>query len=137
MTDDGDVWWEGNDATPPASTLSTGCAAVDAGLAAARRRTPTPASPRPPQQCPVIAQEWEDPKGVPIDAILFGGRRATIVPLVMEAFNWLHGTFLGRDMASSENHRRRRRQGRRSAPRSRWRCCPSAATTWATTSPTG
>src|SRR5205807_3602295 len=59
-------------------------------------RFTTPAS-----QCPVIAPEWEDPKGVPIDAILFGGRRAGIVPLVMDALNWEHGSFLGEN-ASSE-----------------------------------
>ncbi len=50
----------------------------------------------------MIAQEWEDPKGVPIDAILFGGRRASVVPLVTEANNWLHGTFLGSIMASEK-----------------------------------
>jgi phosphoenolpyruvate carboxykinase (GTP) len=77
------------------------------------RRSWTPASGRPAAhpnsrftapagQCPVIAKEWEDPKGVPIDAILFGGRRASVVPLVTEALSWRHGTFLGSIMASEK-----------------------------------
>ena len=99
MTLDGDVWWEGiTDQKPPA-------------LVDWLRRPWTPDSGRPAahpnarftaaaKQCPVIAPEWEDPKGVPIDAILFGGRRAGIVPLVTEAFNWQHGTFLGATISS-------------------------------------
>jgi phosphoenolpyruvate carboxykinase (GTP) len=100
MTLDGDIWWESITEKKPAELLDW------------LRRPWTPASGRkaahpnarfttPASQCPVIAPEWEDPKGVPIDAILFGGRRAGIVPLVMEAFNWQHGTFLGAT-ASSE-----------------------------------
>jgi len=100
VTPDGDVWWEGMTDKPPEQLTDW------------LRRPWTPKSGRksshpnarftaPASQCPCIAAEWQDPKGVPIDAILFGGRRASIVPLVVESFDWQHGTFLGAT-ASSE-----------------------------------
>ena len=100
-TDDGDIWWEqmtdekpahlvdwrGDDWTPDSDTPA----------AHPNARFTSPAA-----QCPVIASEWEDPKGVPISAILFGGRRATVVPLVHEARDWQHGTFLGSIISSEK-----------------------------------
>ena len=99
LTADGDVWWEGlTDAPPEGLTDWKGRAwSPESGEPAAHpnARFAVPAG-----QCPVIADEWEDPAGVPISAILFGGRRASAVPLVTEAFDWEHGVFLASNVAS-------------------------------------
>jgi len=100
MTDDGDIWWEGMEGDPQ-------------HLTSWKRQDWTPDSGElsshpnsryctPMAQCPVLAPEWDDPQGVPISAILFGGRRATTIPLVTESRDWQHGVFMGATLSSEK-----------------------------------
>ena len=98
LTADGDVWWEGMGEAPEGLTDWKGQPwSKDLGTPAAH---PNARFTAPAEQDPAIAAEWEDPAGVPIDAVLFGGRRASVIPLVFESFDWNHGVFLGSIMSS-------------------------------------
>ncbi|MDP9075194.1 MAG: phosphoenolpyruvate carboxykinase (GTP) [Actinomycetota bacterium] len=98
-TDEGDAWWEGLSDPPPDHLIDwkrkdwTPSSGTPAAHPNARFTAPA-------AQDPAIAAEWEDPDGVPISAVLFGGRRSTVIPLITEAFGWVHGVFMGSIMAS-------------------------------------
>lgn len=99
MTRDGDVWWEAMTEQKPAE-LTDWLRRPWTPESGRRAAHPNARFTAPAKQCPAVAPEWQDPNGVPIDAILFGGRRRGIVPLVTEALNWQHGTFLGATQSS-------------------------------------
>jgi phosphoenolpyruvate carboxykinase (GTP) len=101
LTEDNDVWWEEIGWDAPGKLIDWTGKEWDAATAEKPAAHPNSRFTAPAAACPAIAPEWEDPNGVPIDAILFGGRRPSTVPLVHEAFNWNHGVFLG-SIAGSE-----------------------------------
>lgn len=98
VSDDGIPWWEGKDKNPPDPL--TDWRGVRPWTHEKVAAHPNSRFTAPARQCPVMSPHWEDPEGVPISAIIFGGRRYDAVPLVFEAFNWQHGVFLGATMAS-------------------------------------
>ncbi|MEP6598168.1 MAG: phosphoenolpyruvate carboxykinase (GTP) [Actinomycetota bacterium] len=110
LTDDGDIWWEGMTDEPPAQLTDwKGRSWTPTGVDISGGKLPSAGEPAahpnsrfctPLAQCPIVAPEWEDPRGVPLDAIFFGGRRRDTVPLVTEARDWQHGVFLGATLSS-------------------------------------
>jgi len=98
LTPDGDIWWE--DMSDPPPHLTDWLRRPWTPQSGRKAAHPNARFTTPARQCPVISPDWENPEGVPISAILFGGRRAGVVPLVNEALSWQHGTFLGAIMSS-------------------------------------
>jgi len=101
LTEDKDIWWEGIGYDPPGKLIDWKGNEWENGKSETPAAHPNARFTAKASNCPVIADEWEDPKGVPINAFLFGGRRASVVPLVHQSFDWNHGVFLG-SMVGSE-----------------------------------
>ena len=99
LAPDGSVWWEGLDQEPPATGIDWQGRPWQPGNGE-NGAHPNSRFTAPARNCPSISKEWENPEGVPISAIIFGGRRAKVAPLVYQSFNWQHGVFVGAAMAS-------------------------------------
>ncbi len=105
LTDDGDIWWERGEGRPPAEGTAWDGSPWQWGMKDATGKPvpgahPTSRFTAPIEQCPIVSPEWNNPQGVPLSAIVFGGRRSDTVPLVYEAFNWNHGVYVGATMSS-------------------------------------
>ena len=117
LTDDGDIWWEGMENEPAHADRLEGQRLDPRGRPSdVLSSHPNSRYCTPIEQCPILAPEYDDPQGVPISAILFGGRRKTTIPLVTESRDWVHGTFMGATL-SSETTAAATGAGRRRPPR--------------------
>jgi len=133
LTPSGEPWWVGIGSEPPEGLIDWKGKVWSKSEGKAAH--PNSRFTAPAQECPSISPHWEDPRGVPISATLWGSRRSTVVPLVMQAFDWRHGVFLGSGMGAETTAAATGTVG--VVRRDPMPCFRSAATTWQTISPTG